>query len=66
MRLFWVMLSVLCLHAADDKIATALYGDARKTNRALGIPANASYITEGRPFYVTNNGEGKAIEGLLA
>jgi hypothetical protein len=33
---------------------------------ALGIPANTSYITEGRPFYVTNNGEGKAIAGLLA
>jgi uncharacterized protein DUF1501 len=34
--------------------------------QALGIPANTSYITEGRPFYVTNNGEGKPVAGLLA
>jgi len=33
---------------------------------ALGIPANTSYVTEGRPFYVTNNGEGKPIAGLLS
>lgn len=33
--------------------------------KALGIPANHNYITEGRPFYVTNNGKGKAIDALL-
>jgi hypothetical protein len=31
--------------------------------KALGIPADTNYVTEGRPFYVTNNGKGKAIEG---
>src|SRR5579863_8333800 len=34
--------------------------------RALGIPADANYVTEGRPFYVTNNGKGKAVDELLA
>ncbi len=34
--------------------------------KALGIPANHNYVTEGRPFYVTNNGKGKAIDALLA
>lgn len=34
--------------------------------RALGIPADTHYVTEGRPFYVTNNGKGKPIEALLA
>lgn len=33
---------------------------------ALGIPANASFITEGRPFYVTRDGKGKPIGALLA
>ena len=33
--------------------------------RALGIPADTHYLTEGRPFYVTKDGKGKAIEGLL-
>jgi hypothetical protein len=32
----------------------------------LGIPADTHYVTEGRPFYVTNNAEGKAIQSLLA
>ncbi len=33
---------------------------------AMGIPANTSYVTEGRPFYVTKDGKGKAVEALLA
>ena len=34
--------------------------------KALGIPADTNYVTEGRPFYVTKNGKGKAVEELLA
>ncbi len=34
--------------------------------KALGIPADTMYETEGRPFYVTNNGKGQPIEALLA
>jgi len=34
--------------------------------KALGIPADTSYVTEGRPFYVTKDGKGVAIDGLLA
>jgi hypothetical protein len=34
--------------------------------RTLGIPADANYVTEGRPVYVTNNGKGKPVEALLA
>jgi hypothetical protein len=34
--------------------------------KALGIPADTSYVTEGRPFYVTNNGKGKPIDAMLA
>jgi hypothetical protein len=34
--------------------------------RALGIPANHSYLTESRPFYVTKDGKGRAIDALLA
>ncbi len=33
--------------------------------QALGIPADTNYVTEGRPFYVTNNGKGKAIAGMM-
>lgn len=33
---------------------------------ALGIPPDTNYVTEGRPFYVTNNGKGKPIAALLA
>ena len=33
---------------------------------ALGVPANYSYNIESRPFYVTNNGEGKVIKALQA
>jgi hypothetical protein len=33
--------------------------------KALGIPADTNYVTEGRPFYVTNNGKGRAVEELL-
>ncbi|MBI5769158.1 MAG: DUF1501 domain-containing protein [Verrucomicrobia bacterium] len=34
--------------------------------RALGIPANHSYEVEKRPFYVTNDGKGKAVMELFA
>ncbi len=34
--------------------------------RALGIPADTAYVTEGRPFYVTKDGKGKPIDGLLS
>jgi hypothetical protein len=34
--------------------------------RALGIAADTAYVTEGRPFHVTKDGKGKAIEALLA
>lgn len=33
--------------------------------KTLGIPADTNYVTEGRPFYVTNNGKGKAVDDLL-
>jgi hypothetical protein len=33
--------------------------------RALGIAADTAYVTEGRPFYVTKDGKGRAIDGLL-
>jgi hypothetical protein len=34
--------------------------------KALGLRADTSYITEGRPFYITNNGKGKPVDALLA
>jgi hypothetical protein len=34
--------------------------------RTLGIPADHHYVTEGRPFYVTKDGKGKAIDAMLA
>jgi uncharacterized protein (DUF1501 family) len=34
--------------------------------KALGIPADHSYVTEGRPFYVTKDGKGRAIDAVLA
>ena len=34
--------------------------------KALGIPADTSYVTEGRPVYVTNNGKGVAVDAMLA
>jgi len=34
--------------------------------KTLGIPADTNYVTEGRPFYVTNNAKGKAIEAMLS
>jgi len=33
--------------------------------KALGIPADHSYVTEGRPFYVTKDAKGEAIGELL-
>jgi hypothetical protein len=34
--------------------------------KALGIPADTSYVTEGRPFYATKDGKGVPIDALLA
>jgi hypothetical protein len=34
--------------------------------RALGIAPDQSYITEGRPFYVTKDGKGQPVRELLA
>ncbi len=34
--------------------------------RALGIPPDTAYETEGRPVYVTKDGKGRAINALLA
>jgi hypothetical protein len=34
--------------------------------KALGIAPDHSYVTEGRPFYVTKDGKGKPIDALLA
>ena len=34
--------------------------------RAMGIPADLSYETEGRPFFVTQDGKGRAVESLFA
>jgi hypothetical protein len=34
-------------------------------HKALGIPADTHYITEGRPFYLTKDGKGRAIDALL-
>ena len=34
--------------------------------KALGIPADHSYTTEGRPFYVTDQGKGQPVNALLA
>jgi arylsulfatase A-like enzyme len=33
---------------------------------ALGIPPDTQYVTEGRPFHVTKDGRGRAVEVLLA
>jgi hypothetical protein len=33
--------------------------------KALGIPADTSYVTESRPFYVTKDGKGVPIDALL-
>jgi len=34
--------------------------------KAMGIPADHNYVTEGRPFYVTKDGKGKAIDAVFA
>ncbi len=34
--------------------------------RALGIPADLSYVVEKRPVYVTKDGKGKAVNALFA
>lgn len=34
--------------------------------RLLGIPADHAYVTEGRPFYVTKDGKGVPVPGLMA
>jgi hypothetical protein len=41
--------------------------DTRATiYKALGIAADHSYVTEGRPVYVTKDGKGQGIDDLLA
>jgi hypothetical protein len=35
-------------------------------HKALGIRPDANYVTEGRPFYLTKDGKGRAIDALLA
>ena len=41
--------------------------DTRATiYKALGITADHHYVTEGRPFYVTKDGKGQAVDELLA
>jgi hypothetical protein len=44
----------------------ALDGPHSTGHRTLGIAPNTSYVTEGRPFYVTKDGNGKPIDSLLA
>jgi len=40
--------------------------DAQATMyKALGIPADHSYLTESRPFYVTKDGKGQPVDALL-
>ena len=34
--------------------------------KAMGIPADTSYVTEARPFYVTKDGKGEPLTALLA
>ena len=34
--------------------------------RALGIPSDTNFVTEGRPFHVTKDGKGTPIDALLA
>jgi hypothetical protein len=34
--------------------------------KALGVSADTSYVTEGRPFYVTKDGKGQPIDACLA
>jgi hypothetical protein len=34
--------------------------------KALGIPADTSYVVEARPFHVTKDGKGQLIDALLA
>lgn len=42
-------------------------GDVHATiYRALGIASDTHYMTEGRPFYVTKDGKGRAIDAMLA
>jgi hypothetical protein len=32
----------------------------------MGIAPDTNYVTEGRPFFVTNNGKGRPIDAMLA
>jgi arylsulfatase A-like enzyme len=34
--------------------------------KAMGIAPDTNYVTEGRPFFVTNNGKGRPIDAMLA
>jgi hypothetical protein len=35
-------------------------------HKALGVAPDAHYVTEGRPFFLTKDGKGRAIDALLA
>jgi hypothetical protein len=35
-------------------------------HRALGLPPDLSYEVEGRPFYATPDGKGRAVADLFA
>jgi hypothetical protein len=51
------------MKAVEDPVSLT---DAHATiYTALGIRPDTSYVTEGRPFYVTKDGKGKAVEALL-
>ena len=56
---------------ADERPFTTVEKPVTITNlhatiyKAMGIPADYSYETEARPFYVTEDGKGKAIDDLL-
>jgi arylsulfatase A-like enzyme len=52
-----------CGTVADPVSITDLHATVY---RALGIPADYGVLVEQRPFYVTEDGKGKAIENLLA
>ncbi|MCX6622359.1 MAG: DUF1501 domain-containing protein [Acidobacteria bacterium] len=63
---------VLHGRTADDRPCKTIenpvtIGDLHATiYRALGIPANLSYVVEKRPVYVTRDGKGQPIHSLFA
>jgi hypothetical protein len=50
--------------AVEDPVSMT---DAHATiYKAMGIPPDTSYVTEGRPVYVTRDGKGKPVDAMLA